>query len=514
MDNLQNGGNTPNIEYGVPANEQPQAAPQTDNPLDALLSQPSTPVQPQPAPAPQAPVKEKKKKGKLFVGLGIGAAIIAIITVVLALIIGGVILFFVLSKPTVSMNEYADVEFVGYNEIGLAEYGIDKLTFVAENEKNFKFTSKFKKEIDSTDNIYLQNANFGYDYDNPMDGDAAAFFYDVVTSNLYMTETTDLCNGDTVTWCWGIDFESEDGKELASLLGVKIEASDIPYTVEGLEVVPLFDPFETFNITFEGIAPDAYVDYDWYNGETGISYSVSPEDGLKNGDVVTVTASYSDWMTLNDYAEMYGQIPSVLEKTYTVSGLQTYVTSADEIPEEAFLAMDSQAKNVINASLAGAEDIQNIQITRVGNYFLDSKSGDSWKRNQIKVVYKVHFDRNYENYQGEVQNFAIDYYYVVGWDNLLLNEDGTCSFDVYDYDEPYNRFEVDTGIIQSVYKYLGTYTTYAMRLYGFATVDDIYSVVIQDQIADYDVYENIDESLLAPSVPIGAEEGGEGDGEL
>ena len=90
-----------------------------------------------------------------------------------------------------------------------------------------------------------------------------------------------LSNGDTVTITPKIDSLADD-------YAFDLVGEPVMVTVEGLEKVEEFDPFESIKVTFDGIAPNGTVSIS--SDQSDISFTADKSSGLSNGDEVTVTA--------------------------------------------------------------------------------------------------------------------------------------------------------------------------------------------------------------------------------
>lgn len=110
------------------------------------------------------------------------------------------------------------------------------------------------------------------------------------------------------------------------------------------------DPFEDVQVNFVGIAPDAWADV--LNNSTNdflqtVTYTAVPSTGLKYGDVVKVTATYS-----KDEAKEAGYKLTNTTKTYKVDNVDSYVTDISQIDETCRAAMEQQAKDMVEATMA------------------------------------------------------------------------------------------------------------------------------------------------------------------
>ena len=145
-----------------------------------------------------------------------------------------------------------------------------------------------------------------------------------------------LSNGDTVTVTVKIGSAADD-------YAFKLTGDKITATVEGLEEVEKFDPFENISVVYNGFAPKGTATIKAEGEDNAIFYEADKSTGLSNGDKITVTASSK--YDMNQYAQLFGKVFSSTEKEFTVEGLASYASSIDEIPEDAKNKMLSQASD-------------------------------------------------------------------------------------------------------------------------------------------------------------------------
>lgn len=131
-------------------------------------------------------------------------------------------------------------------------------------------------------------------------------------------------------------------------------------------------------MTFVGTSPNSSVEIS--GGNDSVTYSPDIKSGMKNGDVVTITAE-------TDYSNI-----SLKEnkKQYTVDGLSAYAMKLEEIPDDMKEKMQKQANDAIKASTASwHQGVSLKQLDFVGYYFLTSKDGfNQTPYNQLYCVYK------------------------------------------------------------------------------------------------------------------------------
>lgn len=142
---------------------------------------------------------------------------------------------------------------------------------------------------------------------------------DLLTRIEYKLDKTEkLSNGDKIT----VTVSYPDTLEEA--LGAKLSPkSGGSWTVEvsGLQEVHVFDFFQDIDVSFHGFDGYGKIDIQ-VNGGTPVGCNVSQEDGLSNGDVVTVELTAPDGGDLLDYCLNDGFMVEYERKEFTVSGLE------------------------------------------------------------------------------------------------------------------------------------------------------------------------------------------------
>lgn len=271
-----------------------------------------------------------------------------------------------------------------------------------------------------------------------------------------ITPSEGLSNGDSVTIKANIGSAAEE-------FAFQLEGEEITVTVEGLEEVEMFDPFEDVTVSFEGIAPNGKVNVQLGESSGDVKYQVSQESGLSNGDVITVTLEPKGGM--NAYAERYGRAFSTTEKTYTVEGLTSYAATLDSIPEDMMPKLQKQAEDSIQATAASWAEGNSIkEATLLGYYFLNAKEGFSVKpQNELYLVYEITANVTglKRGGDGETMETAEETYYTYcRFSDLMLLPDGTCSVDLSAGELCSNRIESDYGYYDfwvgaSFYQYNG-----------------------------------------------------------
>lgn len=433
--------------------------------------------------------QEKLKKRNKIIGITVASAL------GVCLIIGLLSAFI---KPTINLNKYLEVSFDGYDTVGRATVEFDVEQFENDYEKKLsaitsKKSSGLSKYMDQE--AYMEALFDSYDTSSA----SSTFLSNCVNGGLDQSDS--LSNGDVVTYKWSCD----DDYALETY-GYKLKYEDVEYTVEGLEEAATFDPFDGIEVTFEGIAPNGSADV---NGEAknkvaqDFRYDIDKYNGLSNGDTVTLTVS----MYYDDPVEYcinnYGLIPSPLEKTYTVEGLDSYIRSLSDVSEDSLKEMQSQAEDIYNANVAqnwgDGETLKS--LTYIGSYLLTNKNPDDYwgSDNALYLVYRAQVNNYYSN-DGDTYNEINNIYWYTMYTNLLVNPDGVTTVDVSSYHNPSDRVTIDTGISS------GWWSTKSWYYYGYSTLDELYKSVVASNADSYNHEENIDESDVAEETPDEIEE--------
>lgn len=320
-------------------------------------------------------------------------------------------------KTRIDLEPYITVEYDGYDSMGTARVEFDVKAFSRAYGSKIKYTG--------SDGLKM----FDKDY-QPID----KLIDDCISGKL--SDNSDLKNGDVIVYQWDCDDELA-----ASDFKAKLVYSDLEFTVQGLEEIDIVDPFEGIEVTFTGISSEGRAEYKNNSTKSYLSnlyYQIEPSYNLSNGDEVTVTAI--DGWGEEYYAENYGIAFSQFEKTYTVEGLNSYISTLSEITESASSAMVSQGNDVIRAEIASRwedyEILENVQY--IGAYLLTAKNmPDSYQKNMYYLIYRI---SGRDAYPTEGQDSSFSYYYAIRYDNLILTSDGDVVYDLSSYQKTSQSF--------------------------------------------------------------------------
>lgn len=427
-----------------------------------------------PSPAETSPAESSPKPARSPRRMLAPAALLA------ALLAGG--LAFSQRKPTINLNRYVTLSAEGYDTVGKlnVEFDTDKL----EADYGKKIAKNFKKvmEDNKQDTLGLSSA--------------AAALYSGQEADLFAAycatgsadKTSGLSNGDVVTYTW--DDNQDAAKEL---FGVNVKCSDITYKVSGLQKVDFFDAFDGVTVEFNGTAPHGTAAVNCLPtaaAAESLTYTLDTTDGLKNGDTVTLTVrSYQD--DFSDCIQKYGTLPAATEKTFTVQGLDEYVTSADKLSETALTALKAQAEDTLKAYAAARWDAGSEQLVGMdylGNYLLTPKPDSTWTENNlITLVYKVNVHNQYKNFNDEEYEANNAYYWYITFKNVSVNGEGAISQGLNDYTTPNDRMEIDSGL--KMYSFSDS--TFCWNYAGYKTLDGLYSAAVTRNIETYNHQDNL-----------------------
>ena len=417
---------------------------------------------------PKAPIDPKK--------LAVPVAVAAVVFV------GGVLI--ATHKPTVNLNKYITLSAEGYNSIGTldVEFDTDKL----EKDYGKKIAKNFQKAMKNHEEDTYGLSNL------------AGSLYEGGETSLFVTycadgsadKTRNLSNGDVVTYTWdGVNEQTK--KEAEELFGVKIKCSDVTYKVSGLTAVNTFDAFDGVEVEFNGISPDGSATVNTLptaEAAKGLYYTLDEQYNLANGDTVTVTV-HSNRDDFSDCIEKYGAIPATTEKTYTVEGLNEYVTDSDGLTDSVLVSLQNQAQDVLNAYIAKSWDSECVTLkgmSYLGYYILTPKNKDNYGVSQDVIIlpYQVTSHNHFEDDKGQVYDADVSYYWYIAFRNVSKDADGNIAGGLDDYYTANASFDVKTGLDDGWWEKYWSYD-------GYQTLDELYSNAVTRNVEDYNHQDNV-----------------------
>ena len=258
---------------------------------------------------------KKLPKNIIFGAAGVIAALFIIVTVAFAMNSGKVI----------DLNKYISFESSGYDGYGKASIRVDWDKLEKDYGKKVKYSSKGKKEYGVLTYAF-----------EPM-----SVLRDAV-SGISLDKSEKLSNGDKVKYTWNVSDDTTKS------INYKLKYKDGEFEIKKLNELSKFDPFEDVKVSFSGIAPNGKAEITYSGNDTlnKNNFKLDKFDKLKNNDTVTVSLNL-DESQIGFMADRYGRIPEKMSQTYTVSGLETYVTQYSELPQDFIKEVNDKAKEVV-----------------------------------------------------------------------------------------------------------------------------------------------------------------------
>ena len=143
----------------------------------------------------------------------------------------------------------------------------------------------------------------------------------------------------------------------------------------------------------------------------------------------------------SDVAEQAKKWMFETSKEYTVSGVDSYVTSAADISADNLDSMKNEATDALDAYFANNNSyIGNSGFSYEGSYYLVAKNSDTW--GDTNVLYLV-FSTTVTSAENAFEPTVV--YFPVKYTNIMALSDGSQSFNTYGDIEGYTDLEYDDG---------------------------------------------------------------------
>ena len=181
-------------------------------------------------------------------------------------------------------------------------------------------------------------------------------------------------------------------------------------------------------------------------------------------------------------------MPQATEKTFTVEGLNAYVTSADTLSDSVLVSLQNQAEDVFKSY--AAQRFSNGQtfkgMTYLGNYILTPKNKDNYGVSQDVIIlpYQVTSHNHFEDDKGQVYDADVSYYWYIAFRNVSKDADGNIAGGLDDYYTANASFDVKTGLDDGWWEKYWSYD-------GYQTLDELYSNAVTQNVEDYNHQDNV-----------------------
>ena len=338
----------------------------------------------------------------------------------------------------IDLNDYLSYEFSGYDGEGVVQYSIDLDGIIEDHENLEGYTASAMK--------YLVTGDW--------------------------THERTLSNGDSIRFEWSVYPETIEEEYNVDFIYENIEV-----TVDGLEEKPKIDPFDYMEVSYSGIAPNGTISISSASTPIGtVNYSASSSYGLRNGDVITVTAYNSTNGDLEYLADDCGYQLTGDTIEFTLDGFDEYLSSISDIPDDTVAMLEEQAINTFYAEEYCNWDVGSVvnSISLDGMYLLtmreNSNAYDSY--NKLFVILAVNSSNSTVS--------DVEYYYYVGYSNIVLLNDGTVSLNVSNYQVPYGDW-----FFGDLYGNAFVVENDDHYYVGYQNLDDFYAHEIQNNLVNY-----------------------------
>lgn len=266
---------------------------------------------------------------------------------------------------TINLEDYLTAEFRGYNGAGELSVSIDyeKLSADLSEKIPDKRNDLTLQEVVSQIESYIS-----YYFD--LDGE----------------KTSGISNGDEIR----IFAETEESQPYISVVGFEVKSGEKNVTAEGLEEPQEVDLMDILNISFSGICPSIDVEkeldmeHPLYNYLDEDSYYEIPyEISAQNGDTLDITLEYDEEAALRAGYKVTNN-----EKSYEISGLDTYNFTLESVDAENLQSVEKDLKEQIHSILLNNENelLENLTENKGLILWNQVKTG----LNKIVKVYAEH----------------------------------------------------------------------------------------------------------------------------
>lgn len=269
----------------------------------------------------------------------------------------------------VDLQEYVDIEVSGADGYGdlSASLNWDELAVQVVGEEGVK---------DSLEDLD--------DVSDLLDSVQSATALSKLTCSADKTEN--LKNGDTVT------IKVENYEDAEEAYDVSFSNTEFTYTVEGLSAVSEVDPWNKVSLSCSGDIDNGYsvsVNQDESYADY-IEYDVGDYGTIVSGSAVTVTYYADEENMLEDG---YAIKPDVAtSKEFIVTGIDGYIQSFSEIPEDTLSEMKTKGVSLIKATYFG----ENGSYDGIKNVLSSEKNLDyGWEDAKGKLKSAVNYEHAY-----------------------------------------------------------------------------------------------------------------------
>lgn len=336
----------------------------------------------------------KKKSNKNLTGIIIAAAAALLILI-------SVIIIIAIQPKKVNVEEFIEISYSGYDGYATASASLDRDGLhgaILEKKGNKKDNDNDAFDL-AAHTKRLQEA---YELEEL-----------IRTIRLEIQPNENLSNGDEIVV--DIYYDNETAKKHK----IRFTGERIKQEVEALSAILEMDPFENLTVSFSGISPAGYLEYE-YTGDndyiSSYSFEIDKSSDLRNGDKVIFSINYMDEDTVRN-----GYVFTVKEKEYEVAGLQEYVGSFADIPSEFIETLKQESEDSILSYTANDySDKTSLGEISYAGYVFNSIKPDVEYPNDYNNLFII-YSGTVSNTEGKISPTKV--YFPVRFTNIL--NDGT-----------------------------------------------------------------------------------------
>ena len=298
---------------------------------------------------------------------------------------------------------------------------------------------------------------------------------------IYTFDKTDnLKNGDIIHVTISAPYGNDLQDYCLNTIGSVLTATESSFTVSGLPELKSFDPFSDVSVHFYGVSGEGTASSE-YKGDMDLRYTLNRDEGLSEGETVTVTVEAPFGYGLNEYCEKkYGLRAETTMKQFTVTGLGTYLTKLSDIDEITMKHLFDESEKAIGQELADMQSKTEYQ----GMILMTLKNGqpsrNSWltsddQDHMLFLVYKVT-----AQYSSGGKNKSFTYWTSCRFNNVMKLKNGTLKVNTDDLILPVNKV---------------TPSGSSQKLSGFNDYSSLYNSQVKSKLGFYTVQSSVKEKL-------------------
>ena len=317
-----------------------------------------------------------------------------IIIILLVLLLGIFSYKYVKSRPQkIDVSYYYDIELEGVDGFAKANLVFDKDKFLADNKGKIESRASSNK-------------------DEPYDEYLAEIIENMAPAELDKYEN--IANGDDLTVTYTIPEDQKlDVEEKYKVEFIDPQSETV--SIEGLDEVGEFDPFDYVDVSVEGIYPNNYLNIKVKDNAPEemdfVNVSADKESKIQKGDTIKLVAE-ADNDTLS---QNYGKKVSTTEKDITIDDVPSFLTDVRDLSEEDLASLKDAAKGKI-AEMSLPNGVSLNDAKYVGEV-LSYKENSG---NELYLLYEITVAEDIEGHKGKFTFYnAVDFSDVaIGSDNL------------------------------------------------------------------------------------------------